>query len=248
MYRDEEDDLELRGSMDDDRSDYKSPLGSTAGLGGRGARPPMRPQARLRTSTARRGQAESWSPAMEPRRGPSHPDWERPPTQYDYPALRGREEHRALWPLAAAALGVALVVVVLVIIPMILSSRSTAVVASASPRHSATGSVAPDSSGSPQLTPAAGVDATPTASISFRRHYTIKKGDSLASVARKYKLQLWELLAANPPLTSKSILRVGGSLNIPDVGQMIKPGTTPRPTASPTPTPTPVPTDTPTPG
>jgi len=109
--------------MDDDRSDYKSPLGSTAGLSGRGARAPMRPQARLRTSTARRGQAESWSPAMEPRRGPSHPDWERPPTQYDYPVLRGREEHRALWPLAAAALGVALVVVVLVIIPMIRRRR-----------------------------------------------------------------------------------------------------------------------------
>lgn len=186
---------------------------------------------------------------MEPRRGPSHPDWEKPPTQYDYPALRGREEHRALWPLAAAALGVALVVVVLVIIPMILSSRNGAVaVATASARPSATGSIASDSSGSPQLSPSAGVDPTPAESIYFRRHYTIKKGDSLAVIARKYKLQLWELLAANPPLTSRSILRVGGSLNIPDVGQMTKPGTTPQPTASPTPTPTPVPTDTPTPG
>ena len=185
---------------------------------------------------------------MEPRRGPSHPDWERPPTQYDYPVLRGREEHRALWPLAAAALGVALVVVVLVIIPMILSSRSgIAAVPSASSRASATGSIAPDSSGSPQLTPSAGVDPTPTESIYFRRHYTIKKGDSLASIAKHYKLQLWELLAANPPLSARSIIRVGGSLNIPDVGQMTKPGTTPRPTASPSPTPTPVPTEAPTP-
>ena len=184
---------------------------------------------------------------MEPRRGPSHPDWERPPTQYDYPVLRGREEHRALWPLAAAALGVALVVVVLVIIPMILSSRGTTAVATASPRPSATGSVAPNSSGSPEVSASVGVDPTPTESIYFRRHYTIKKGDSLASIAKHYKLQLWELLAANPPLSSRSILRVGGSLNIPDVGQMTKPGTTPRPTASPSPTPTPVPTEAPTP-
>lgn len=228
MYRDEEDDTELRGSLGDDRSDYKSPIGSKSVGRDRSVRPPVQPQARLRTSGSRRAQAAGWTPANEPRRGPTHPDWEKPPTQYDFPHLRGQEDHRALWPLAAAALGVALVVVVLVIIPAILSGHGTVASATGSAQPTAvhSGDVI-GSSEPPSLDP-----DTSQPQMTFATHYTVKKGDRFAAIAKKYHLQQWELLAANPQVTNPAVLKVGTILNIPDPGQMAKPTATPKPTGT----------------
>ena len=231
MYRDEEDETELRGSLGDDRSDYKSPIGSKSVGRDRGARPPMQPQARPRTSGSRRAQAAPWTAAVEPRRGPSHPDWETPPTRYDFPHLRGQEEHKALWPLAAAALGVALVVVVLVIIPAILSGHPTVVSASGSTQPTAAHSG--DVTGSSE-SPSLAADTTQP-EMTYATHYTVKKGDRFAAIAKKYHLQQWELLAANPKVTNPALLKVGTVLNIPDPGQMVKATPTPKPTATPRP-------------
>lgn len=243
MYRDEDDERELRGSPADDKAEYKTPIKSGAGRGVRQARPPMRPQARLRTASTRGGSTESWTPAMLPRRGPSHPDWERPLTQYDYPELRGRENHRAIWPLAAAAMGVTLVVVLLVIIPTLLGGRGGGIAgATDTPTPTATGSLDPNASGS--ITPTASVTAgVPAPSIFYATHYTVKTGDTFTKIATKYKLQAWELRQANPQITNPNLLKVGTVLNIPFPGQLTP--ATPAPPETPTPAPTPTPTPTP---
>jgi LysM repeat protein len=243
MYRDEDDERELRGSPADDKAEYKSPIDSGSGGGARQTRPPMRPQARLRTASTRGGSAEPWTPAMLPRRGPSHPDWERPLTNYDYPELRGRETHRAIWPLAAAAMGVTLVVVLLVIIPTLLGSHGGGIAgATGTPQATATGSLDPNASGS--ITPSASAtDSGPAPSIFYATHYTVKAGDRFVNIAKFYKLQQWELLQANPQLKSPSLIKVGMVLNIPFPGQLTK--ATPTPVSTPTPSPTPTPTPTP---
>jgi LysM repeat protein len=178
---------------------------------------------------------------MAPRRGPSHPDWERPLTQYDYPELRGRENHRAVWPLAAAAMGVILVVVLLVIIPTLLGHGGGIAAPTSSPTATATGSLDPNASGgsNPSATVTAGA---PEPSILYATHYTVVKGDRFANIAKKYKLQAWELLQANPQVTNPNALKVGTVLNIPSPGQMTKATPTPVSTPKPAPTPTPTPT------
>jgi LysM repeat protein len=180
---------------------------------------------------------------MAPRRGPSHPDWERPLTQYDYPELRGRESHRAIWPLAAAATGVTLVVVLLVVIPTLLGGRGGGIAApTSSPTATATSSLDPNASGSsnPSATVTTGA---PGPSIFYATHYTVKKGDTFSGIAKKYKLQLWELQQANPQVTKPSLVKVGTVLNIPFPGQLTK--ATPTPVSTPTPAPAPTPTPTP---
>jgi LysM repeat protein len=244
MYRDEDDERELRGLPADDKADYKTPIEAGSGAGCRQPRPPMRPQARLRTAPTRGSSTEPWTPAMLPRRGPSHPDWERPLTQYDYPELRGREEHRAIWPLAAAAMGVLLVVVVLVIIPTLLGGHGGgAAAATGTPKATASASVAPNASGASANPSATVTAAAPQASIFYATHYTVKAGDRFAAIAKFYKLQAWELLQANPQLKNPSLITVGMVLNIPFPGQLTK--ATPSPVATPTPVPTPTPTPTP---
>ena len=241
MFQDEDDERMLRDSPADDRVDYKTPMDSGSGSGSRLPRPPARPQARLRSGSPR-GASEPWTPAMAPRRGPSHPDWERPLTQYDYPDLRGRENHRAIWPLAAAALGVTLVVVLLVIIPTLFGGHGGGVTAATnSPTATATGSLDPNASGSSNPT-ATVTTGAPGPSIFYATHYTVKKGDTFSGIAKTYKLQAWELLQANPQLKSPSLITIGMVLNIPLPGQLTKAGPTPVPTPTRAPTPTPTPT------
>jgi LysM repeat protein len=242
MFQDEDDERVLRGSPAEDRVDYKTPMDSGSGSASRLPRPQARPQARLRSGSPR-GASEPWTPAMAPRRGPSHPDWERPLTQYDYPELRGRDNHRAIWPLAAAAMGVTLVVVLLVIIPTLLGGHGGGIAApKSSPTATATGSLDPNASGSsnPSATVTTG---TPGPSIFYATHYTVKKGDTFSGIAKTYKLQAWELLQANPQLKSPSLIKIGMVLNIPFPGQMTK--ATPTPVSTPTPAHTPTPTPTP---
>lgn len=52
--------------------------------------------------------------------------------------------------------------------------------------------------------------------------YTVKKGDSLKSVAKKYGINVKELVAANHRITEKSKLKAGYKLNIPAKSEKVE--------------------------
>ena len=244
MNRDEENDRELRGSEADERVVRKP--GASSGSGGRDnhPRPPFRPQTRARTSTLQAASTEPWVPATLPRRGPSHPDWEKPPTQYDYPVLRGREEHRTMWPIVAAALGAILVIVVLVIIPHLLG-QGNAAVASASGTPGASGSSPSGASGGPSPSSSVaslppGTTPTPAPVVNYML-YKVVNGDNLVRIEKKCGVSRTDLLAANPSLKPPNYaIRVNSILNLPETASVsCATGTAPTPTPTPRPTPTP---------
>jgi LysM repeat protein len=70
------------------------------------------------------------------------------------------------------------------------------------------------STSSPQVTSDRLVPVTNRSTTNASRTHTVREGDTLASIARKYGVKLDALLAANPGLEPKR-LRVGKSLNIP---------------------------------
>lgn len=187
----------------------------------------------------------NWQPVSEPlpplkmpasampRRGPTYPAWERPPTAYDFPTLRGREQHRTLLPIGLAALGVAVVLVALVIIPALLGHGGNVAAASTSPSSAASGSSQPSHSAGPS--PSATGNGTPTPYLSYAQ-YKVVAGDSAIKIAKKFGLQPWELYLANPQLTPPNYsVRLGAFLNIPQPGQLtpspVAPSATPTPAA-----------------
>jgi LysM repeat protein len=170
------------------------------------------------------------------RRGPSYPAWEKPPSPYDYPRLRGREAPKTNWaPLAliVTAIGVAIILFAVIVLRPLLGHGGSAAVVSPSATLVATQSIGPTlSPGASPSTPGGGSGGTPGPQISFRQ-YKVVAGDTTSKIAKKYGLKSWELLLANPDLAANpNILRVGLSLNIPQPGQLTPP---PAPTASPSP-------------
>jgi LysM repeat protein len=169
-----------------------------------------------------------------PRRGPSYPAWEKPPSPYDYPRLRGREAPKTNWaPLAliVTAIGVGLILFAVVVLRPLLGHGGSAAVASPSASAVATQSVGPAlSPGVSPSTPGSGNGGTAGPQISFQQ-YKVVAGDTTSKIAKKYGLKAWELLLANPDLAANpSILRIGLTLNIPQPGQLTPPP--PAPTAS----------------
>lgn len=244
MNQDEENDRELRGSEADERVVRKP--GASSGTGGRDnqPRPPFRPQTRARTSTLQAASAEPWVPATLPRRGPSHPDWEKPPTQYDYPVLRGREERRTMWPLIAAALGAILVFAIFVIIPNLLGHGNAAVATGssspgASGSNSSGTSSGPSSSSSVASLPP-GTTPTPKPIVNYIL-YKVVQGDSLVKIEKKCGVSRADLLAANSSIVAPNYpIRVNEILNLPETASATcATGAAPTPTPTPRPTPTP---------
>jgi len=174
-------------------------------------------------------------PAVLARRVPTYPAWEKPPSPWIFPQLRGREEHRPMKPLLLAVLGVVILLVAVVLVPWLLGHGGTAV-------SVASGSRSPSTSASPVIlasgqtprpvpsTTGAATPAGPTVYISYQQ-YKVQAGDSVVKIATKFHLQKWELLVANPGITNQNMLKVGSVINIPQPGQL-----TPPPAASPSPT------------
>jgi LysM repeat protein len=175
-----------------------------------------------------------WVPATTPRRGPSHPAWEKPPTPYIFPELRGRERRRsmpAMWPLIVAAIGVAVVLGALVVVPALTGHGGNAAVASRSATPATTsqasGSGAPANSAGPSASQANA--GSPTPFVSYQQ-YKVQTGDRLLTIAKKFNLQTWEILVANPQITNPNLLKVGSFLNIPQPGQLTQPPASPSAT------------------
>jgi len=210
---------------------------------------PVSPRVRPATRPVRSGSMKPLSPPSPlpvtsgTRRGPSYPAWEKPPSGFAYPRLRGQEEHRPIRPLLVVAVGVALIAGLILAYSALTGRFGGVARASASPsptasesssalNASASGSPSPSIAPSPSITP-----GIPTPQITYRQ-YKVATGDTVSKVAGKFGLKSWELILANPKLTPPNyILKLGTFINIPQPGQL-----TPPPPGGPTPTPTPTPT------
>jgi LysM repeat protein len=171
------------------------------------------------------------------RRVPTYPAWEKPPSAFEYPRLRGQEVHRPVKPLAIAAGGMLLIAVVVLAFSA-LTGHGAVANASGSNKPSASlsgsASLGPTSSGSQRPSPTVSATAsqgTPGPQISFQQ-YQVLAGDSATRIAFKFHLKTWEFLAANPQLTAPYSLKVKSWVNIPVPGQMTQPTPTPSPAPS----------------
>ncbi len=234
MKRDEDIEAKLRRSPADEGDDSDLLIGSGSGVGRRWVRPGGPAASRPGSF---KPQSEPLPPLKVPAaalksRLPSYPAWEKPPSPYNYPRLRGREEYRrpmpALWPVLIASIGVALLLGVLVVIPAISGHGAHAPIASAStsPGESASGLAADSAAPSASLVASgSGSAATPTPAgpaISYKQ-YKVQAGDTVSKIALKNGLKSWELLAANPQVTNPALLKIGSVLNIPPAGVLTPP-------------------------
>jgi LysM repeat protein len=166
------------------------------------------------------------------RRVPSYPAWEKPPSAWNYPRLRGREERRplpAIWPLVVAALGVVVVVIALVILPALAGFGRNSATPSSKASSTASESVGPSQSEG-GASPSAVVSVTPVPSFDYQS-YTVVAGDSVSKIAKKFGLQQWELLVANPQIAN-NVVRLRQVLRIPPPGVLTLPPATPTPAAT----------------
>ena len=162
---------------------------------------------------------------------PSHPSWEKAPSPYLYPRLRGQEKRQTLKPLLFAAIGVALILGVVVVLPALTGRKSNAPVAAGSASPSANVSNQPLQSAAPS--PSVGSGGTPLPFASYQQ-YPVGTGDTLLKIAKKFHLQSWELLLANPQITDPNNVKLRSVLNIPRPGQLTPPPQGASPTALPT--------------
>ena len=160
------------------------------------------------------------------RRQPSRPDWEHPPRMDNYPRLRARDDRRTNQPLLLAALGVAVLMVVLIIYPILSSNKGTGGVG-ASPSVSAS-HIASGSAASATDTPI----PTPVPDRTFQQ-YLVQKNDTMASIAAAHGISLQQLLAANASnVKNPDYIVIGQMIYIPWQTWVIP---TPSPVASPSP-------------
>jgi LysM repeat protein len=154
------------------------------------------------------------------RRGPTHPGWENPPRLENFPRLRSRDDRHSNQPLLYAAIAISVVMVALIAIPILLSSRGGT---GAGPSQSAGGALQNQSGQSASTSPSVGA---PTPGSSYLR-YVVQSGDYLSKIALRYNLHLWEIELANPQITNFDHLEVGDVLNIPPVGLLTQPPASP---------------------
>lgn len=235
MNRDEEIEKEPSRPPANDEVDSETPV---APDGYENVRRPELP-ARPRTGMG------AWQPPTPPlpplrvppgslnRNVPSHPAWEKPPSPYNYPRLRGQAKRQTMKPLIFSAIGVALILVAVVAFPAFLGRGKNAQVVTGSSSPGASVSNQPLQSATPSQ-PVDSSGGTPAPVASFQQ-YKVQTGDSVPRIAVKFHLQRWELLLANPQLTPPDyVVRLNTYLNIPLPGQLTQPPATPTdsPTAS----------------
>ena len=187
----------------------------------------------------------AWQPPTDPlpplkvpsgslnRNVPSHPAWEKPPSPYNYPRIRGQEKPKSMVPLIIAAVAVVLILGAVVFFPAFLGRGKNASFATGSSSPSASVSNQPLQSATPSQ-PVASSGGTPAPVASYQQ-YKVQAGDSVAKIAVRFHLQRWELLLANPQLTGPLYaVRLNTFLNIPLPGTLTQPPATPTdsPTAS----------------
>ena len=181
------------------------------------------------------------------RRGPTHPDWEKPPRLDNYPRLRSHEDRNNNQPLLLAALGVAVVMLALIFIP-----HWTGKSGGLGANPSASGSlIAGQSGASPSATDTPVPTPAPDRTLLL---YTIRSNSwdkNLTLIAAHFGISLAQLELANPvstlPSHNYNSIWPGVTLYIPWQTWVPSPSPVPLPTPTPTPLVTPTPKSSPTP-
>lgn len=145
-----------------------------------------------------------------------------------------------MWPVIFAAIAVAALLFAVVILPALLRYTGGGDVASPSASASRLVGVPGNGTPSPSIVSSGSVPSPSLAGNgssgpppSFQQ-YTVKAGDTVTKIARKYGLKSWELLLANPVLADNpDNLKIGFTLNIPQPGQLTPPPAAPTDSSGP---------------
>jgi hypothetical protein len=142
-------------------------------------------------------------PRRERRRDSNAPEWERARPAEVYPTLRARRlPELSIPPLLVAVVALALAAAVLFALPGLLGFGSPSAVSSATP--SLLASSAPAS-----LAPTAVPQPTP-------HIYIVQSGDTMSRIAKKFKVALGDLIAANETtIPNPDQLQIGDEVTIP---------------------------------
>jgi LysM repeat protein len=170
------------------------------------ARPPDRPPTGHYPTTAAAGRRPTVS-STRPKTPPAHdgPSWEQAKRYEAYPTIKTRAGLPGVPRLAALAAALVLGALILFMLPGFLGVGGGGPGSSASPTPGASDVAASDS---PEPT----VSAAPTPQT-----YTIKAGDTLNKIAKKFGLTVDALLAANKQIKNPNKISVGDVLKIPSV-------------------------------
>ncbi len=144
------------------------------------------------------------------RRAPIEPSWERPRRYEAYPTLRTRVGLPI--PSRVVLAGGALIVAALILFfvpPLLLRQGGGGPGASQVP--AASGAVPTGGSGAASSRPTAKPGPTP-------KSYTIRQGDTLSTIARRFKVSVDEILAANKNIKNPNRITVGDVIVIPAPG------------------------------
>ena len=159
------------------------------------------------------------SPAQQGRprrRDPGAPEWERARPSEVFPTLRARRlPELSIPPILVSVVALALAAAVLFALPGLLGFGAPG------------GAVATPSRGTPtDPTPGVSLEPTPKPEAT-QRTYTVKQGDTLSSIAKKFDVKLDDLIAANSEtLPNPDKLAVGDVIVIPGGDSDELPGAT----------------------
>ena len=159
-------------------------------------------------------------PRHERRRDPDAPEWERARPLEVYPTLRSRRlPELSVPPLLVAVVAIALAAAVLFALPGILGFGSPSTAASPSP---AAGASAAAESFAPTAVPV----ATP-------QIYIVQSGDTMSKIAKKFHVELADLIAANAEnIPDPDKLQIGDQVIIPVPPSSFLPEASETPAAS----------------
>jgi LysM repeat protein len=149
------------------------------------------------------------------------PTWIPRHASEDYPDLRVPRGLPSISPMLLAVIALLVAAAAILIVPGLLGDNG------AQPTQAPGGAA---SSASPSPSGSASAQPTPDSGRLPARNYRVKRGDTLASIARKFGITQRRLLRANPAITDPDQIKVGDRIRIP---------ARPAPTATPTATPAP---------
>jgi LysM repeat protein len=196
-----EPDDEVERALAQDRADRERAAALAVGVSAtasssraaRKATPPATPQ---KVSATRRG---------TPGKDVTGPWWERPRRNEAYPTLKTRIGLPSIPRVGLAALAIIVAAIVLFSLPFVLrlgGDQGGGAVATATP------TAGPSASTVATEAPA----ATPTV-------YVVKPGDTLNKIAKKYKVTVDQLLAANKQIKNPNKIAVGDEITIPVIAE-----------------------------